>query len=85
MGAILSQKHGQREHVITFANKGLSSIQRHFHPMEGECYAFIWGIMHFKQYMHMNHFTLKTDHKPLQWLAVMSSAYGKRGKWVDML
>lgn len=53
--------------------------------MEGDCYAFIWGIMHFKQYLHINHFTLRIDHKPLEWLATMSNAYGKQGMWIDML
>ncbi len=53
--------------------------------MEGECYALIWGIMHFRQYLHRNHFTLRTDHKPLEWLAIVSDAHGRRGRWIDML
>jgi len=53
--------------------------------MEGECYALIWGILHFRQYLHRTHFTLRTDHKPLEWLATVSDAHGRRGKWIDML
>jgi hypothetical protein len=53
--------------------------------MEGECYVLIWGIMHFRQYLHRNHFILWTDHKPLEWLAIVSDAHGRRGKWIDML
>ncbi len=53
--------------------------------MEGECYALIWGVMHFRQYLHKNHFILCIDHKPLEWLATVSDAHGKRGRWVDML
>jgi len=53
--------------------------------MEGECYALIWGIMHFRQYLHRTHFVLRTDHKPLEWLAMVSNAYGRRGHWIDML
>jgi len=53
--------------------------------MEGECYALIWGIMHFRQYLHRNHFILRTNHKPLEWLATVSDAHGRRGRWVDML
>jgi hypothetical protein len=52
VGAILSQKEGRMERVVAYANKGLTSAQRKFHPMEGECYALIWGIMHFRQYLH---------------------------------
>jgi hypothetical protein len=85
IGAILSQKEGRMERVIAYASKGLTSVQRKFHPMEGECYALIWGIMHFRQYLHRTHFILRTDHKPLEWLATVSDANGRRGRWIDML
>ncbi len=85
VGAILSQREGRKERVVAYASKGLTSAQKKFHPMEGECYALIWGIMHFRQYLHRSHFVLRTDHKPLEWLATMSDAYGRRGRWIDML
>jgi hypothetical protein len=53
--------------------------------MEGKSYALIWGIMHFQQFLHKNHFTLKIDHKPLEWLAMVLDAYGQRGCWINML
>jgi hypothetical protein len=85
VGAILSQKEGRFEKVVAYASKGLTVPQRRFHPMEGECYALIWGIMHFRQYLHRNHFTLRTDHKPLEWLATVSNASGRRGRWIHLL
>jgi len=85
VGAILSQKEGTFGKVVAYTSKGLTVAQRKFHSMEGECYALIWGILHFWQYLHKNHFTLRTDHKPLEWLAIVSDANGRRGRWVDML
>ncbi len=85
VGAILSQREGKLEKVVAYANKSLIMAQRKFHPMEGECYALIWGIMHFIQYLHRNHFTLRTNHKPLEWLATVSDAHGKTSRWIDML
>jgi hypothetical protein len=85
VGAILSQREGKSEKVVAYASKSLTEAQRKFHPMEGECYALIWGIMHFRQYLHRTHFILRTDHKPLEWLATMSDANGRRGRWIDML
>ncbi len=41
--------------------------------------------MHFRQYLHKNHFTLRTNHKPFEWLATMSDVHGRRGRWIDML
>ncbi len=83
--AILSQREGKLEKVVTYASKSLIEAQKKFHPMEGECYALIWGVMHFRQYLYRNHFILRTDHKPLEWLATVSDAHGRRGRWVDML
>jgi len=28
---------------------------------------------------------LRTDHKPLEWLATVSDAHGRKGRWIDML
>ncbi len=47
VGAILSQKEGKLEKVVAHASKSLIEAQRKFHPLEGECYTLIWGIMHF--------------------------------------
>jgi hypothetical protein len=85
VGAILSQKEGRKERVVAYANKGLTPVQKKFHPMEGECYALIWGVMHFRQYLHRTHFILRTNHKPLERLATVSDAFGRRGRWIDML
>ncbi len=60
-------------------------MQKKFHPMEGECYASVWGIMHFRQYLYCNHFTFRIDHKPLEWLTMASDAYGKKGRWINTL
>jgi hypothetical protein len=83
--AILSQKEGRFEKVVAYASKGLTVAQKRFHPMEGECYALIWGIMHFRQYLHRTRFTLKTDHKPLEWLVTVSDASGRKGRWIHLL
>ncbi len=81
----MSQKEGKLEKVVAYANKSLMITQRKFHPIEGECYALIWGIMHFRQYLHRNHFILRTDHKPLEWLMIVLDTHDRRGRWIDML
>ncbi len=50
--SVLSQKRDKHECVIAYANKGFTPSQWKFHPMEGECYAIIWGIMHFRHYLY---------------------------------
>jgi hypothetical protein len=82
-GAILSQREARNERVVAYANKGFFPIQQRFHPMEGECYVLIWGIMFFWQYFYHSHFTLYIDHKPLEWMATIFDAYGRR-RWINM-
>jgi len=43
------------------------------------------GHVHFKQYLYQNYFTLQTNHKPLEWLAMVSNTYGKKGRWIYTL
>jgi len=45
----------------------------------------MWGIMHFRQYLYKNYFTLQMDHKPLKCLAIVSNVYGKKCKWINTL
>jgi hypothetical protein len=49
VGAILSQKERRNERVVAYGSKSIYLVQKSFHPMEGEYYALIWGIMDFQQ------------------------------------
>jgi hypothetical protein len=64
--AISLQKNGKSEWVVAYATKGLSLVEKKLHPIEDECYALVWGIMHFKQHLYHNHFTFRTNHKHLE-------------------
>jgi hypothetical protein len=81
----MSQKEGWNETVVAYVSKSLFLVQKRFHPMEGEWYALMWGIMHFWQYLHHNHFTLKINHKPLEWLTTVSNAYERQVRWINIL
>ncbi len=41
--------------------------------------------MHFRQYLYQASFIVRTDHKPLQWLAIVSDPFSRRGRWISML
>jgi len=49
VSVVLSEKEGRFEKVVVYASKGLTMAQRKFHPMEGECYALIWGMLEKKE------------------------------------
>ncbi len=85
MEAIIFQKEVRNKWVIAYASKKFSHMHKKFHPMEGSCYVSIWGILHFRQYLYMKHFSFQIDHKPLEWLAIILYAYGKKGRWINTL
>jgi hypothetical protein len=41
--------------------------------------------MHFKQFLHHNHFTIRINHKPLERACNNLDAYGMRECWMNML
>lgn len=51
IGPILSQKERKDEKVVTYPSKGFSLVQKKFHPMEGEFYVLVWGIMFFQVFV----------------------------------
>ena len=68
MGAILSQKIDNVEHVIAYASKSLKIQEQHYAPTEGELLACMWAIRHFHCHLHGHPFVLETDHKALTYL-----------------
>jgi hypothetical protein len=85
VGAVLCQKDLRKGVVVAYASKGISKSPKNYHPMEGECYALIWVVMHCRQYLHHIDFILRMDHKPLEWLVIVSDAHCRRGCLVNML
>jgi hypothetical protein len=83
VGLVLSQKQDKHECVIAYTSNSFTPSQRKFHPMEGDCYALIYGIMHFDN-LYQASSIVKANHKPLKWLATISNPFGRKGKWISM-
>ena len=67
LGAILTQLNEQGEHcVIAYASRKLQKHEKNYTPFLLEMQAAIWGMDHFSNYLKGRHFTLYTDHKPLE-------------------
>ena len=67
LGAILSQINQSGEHcVIPYASQKLQKHAKNYTPFLLEMQAAIWGMDHFSTYLKGRHFTLFSDHKPLE-------------------
>ena len=67
LGAILTQINENKEHcVIGYASRKLAVHEKNYTPFLLEMQAAIFGMEHFGTHLKGRHFTLFTDHKPLE-------------------
>lgn len=77
IGAVLSQ-HCQ---PISFASRTLNEHEVKYSTIEKELLAIVWATKYFRPYLYGREFTVKTDHKPLQWLANIKEPNSKLQRW----
>ena len=67
LGAILTQLDENKQHcVIGYASRKLAVHEKNYTPFLLEMQAAIFGMEHFGNHLKGRHFTLFTDHKPLE-------------------
>ena len=67
LGAILTQIDENKQHcVIGYASRKLAIHEKNYTPFLLEMQAAIFGMEHFGNHLKGRHFTLFTDHKPLE-------------------
>lgn len=66
LGAVLSHKLDDgSERPVGYVSRTLNSAERNYSTTEKEALAVVFGVKKFHQYLYGNHFTIRTDHKPL--------------------
>ena len=67
------------ERVVAYASRTLSAAERKWHTRELEALAIIWAIELFRPYIWGRHFTVRSDHRNLQWL--QEAKRGRLARW----
>jgi len=69
------------EYVIAYASQSNNKAENNYSSYEGECFAVVWVIIHFKPYFYDTNFTLYTNHQPIKWLMTNDKLTSKLVRW----
>ena len=74
LGACLIQQHKGKDQPITFASKSLTDAERLYANIERELLAIVFACQRFSTYLLGRSFVAKSDHKPLEMIAMKNLA-----------
>ena len=81
VGAILLQDCEGVLKPVSYAGKKLLPREQNFATVEKECYAIVWAVNKFREYLLGKEFVLQTDHQPLVYLNKFKNLNGRLMRW----
>ena len=84
-GAILLQEHENELFPIHYASKKISRSEVNWSITEKECYAIVFGVKKFYNYLYDNEFILETDHRSLKYLETSKFCNSRLMRWAMIL
>ena len=81
MGGVLLQEVDCILKPVCYSSKKFSDTEKNYSSIERECYAIVWAIQKFRQYLYGKEFILQTDHLPLVYLNSMKNKNDRLMRW----
>ena len=85
MSAILGQVQDGKHVVISYNSKLFNPQQINYSITEKECLALVYAVKKYRHYIYGSHFTVYTDHNPLQFLMKIKNPNGRLTRWSMLL
>jgi len=67
--------------ALFYASKKLIPREQNYSVGEREVLAIIWAVKKFHRYLYGQHFTLESDHRPLEYLQTSHSQNSRIMRW----
>ena len=86
LGAVISQKQGDKEHVIAYASRSLNKAERHYDAHKLEFLALKWAITdRFHKYLYSGEFDVFMDNNLLTYILTTAKLDATGQRWVAVL
>ena len=82
LGAILVQLENEKEKVISYAGRVLTTAEKNYSASELELLAVKWAVNKYKCYLYGVEFEVFTDHKPLSHIKTSRNPSSRMLKWI---
>ena len=81
MGAVLLQEADGILRPVSYGSKKFTDAERRYCCTERECYAIVWAVHKFREYLFGREFVIQTDHLPLSYLMEMKNHNDRLMRW----
>ncbi|CAF1661396.1 unnamed protein product, partial [Adineta ricciae] len=81
VGAVLLQTSPEGDRPVCYLSTKFSPTQQQWPVIEQECYAIVVAVEQWRHYLHGRHFTVESDHKPLESFTIKSQLNDKCERW----
>lgn len=85
VGAVLQQDQGKGLQPIAFLSKKMADAETRYPVHEQELLAIIQALTAWRHYLHGSKFTVRTDHKSLQFFQTQPMLSGRQARWKLLL
>ena len=85
VGGVLSQVHNGQERVIAFGSRPLRGAETRYSANKGETLAILHFLDKWRPYLTGQTFTVRTDHRALQWIKTMEPPQRMVRRWLQIL
>jgi len=85
VGAVLQQDQGQGLQPVAYLSKKMLDAETRYPTHEQELLAVITALGVWRHYLHGSKFTVRTDHKSLEYFRTQPMLSGRQSRWKDVI